>query len=187
MADLYSVAALKAEIARGKQPKYLFFWGHRIPKSGALTKSCLSQWYDAPFKVNGERFATAEHWMMAQKASLFDQRSDIRARIVASDDPKTAKALGRQVQGFDLNIWNQKKFDIVVEGNVHKFSQNKALGQFLLNTRDRVLVEASPVDPVWRIGLRETDGRVYNPKSWQGENLLGFALMVARDRLAAGV
>lgn len=183
MTTRYDLSWLQTLVARGKRQKYVFFWGHRKPKSGEVTKSCFSQWYGASFKVERERFATAEHWMMAEKAALFDP-GPIRQEIIRADNPGKAKALGRQVKGFDPKVWNAKKFDIVVEGNYHKFSQNDDLKAFLLATKNRVLVEASPVDPIWGIGLDEHDTRAQNPLQWKGQNLLGFALMVVRDRLA---
>ena len=92
-----------------------------------------------------------------------------------------AKALGRQVSNFDETTWNSKRFDIVVQGNIEKFTQNKDLEEFLLNTKESVLVEASPVDRIWGIGLAVDNEKVKNPKTWNGLNLLGFALMEARE------
>ncbi|WP_210212496.1 NADAR family protein [Mesorhizobium sp. M2A.F.Ca.ET.042.01.1.1] len=97
--------------------------------------------------------------------------------------PKQAKELGRKVKGFDGARWDREKNGIVVEGSFQKFSQNKNLGAFLLATGDKVLVEASPVDRIWGIGLAADDEKAANPLQWRGENLLGFALMQARDRL----
>ena len=84
---------------------------------------------------------------------------------------------------FDEKIWNEKRFDIVVQGSIAKFSQNPALKDFLLNTGGRILVEASPVDKIWGIGMAQDDDHIDNPLKWQGLNLLGFSLMVVRDRL----
>ena len=67
--------------------------------------------------------------------------------------------------------------------NLLKFSQNQNFKDFLLSTGDKILVEASPYDRIWGIGMLETDNRAENPLLWNGENLLGFALMEVRDQL----
>lgn len=162
--------------------KYLFFWGHQPSKDGSITQSCFSQWWMAKFVVNGQNYPTTEHWMMVEKARLFDDKETL-SRILQAKSPAEAKKLGRLVNSFDAKIWDEKKFEIVVEGNFHKFSQNPDLKEFLINTKERVLVEASPVDNIWGIGLAATNPNVENPLLWKGENLLGYALMVVRDKL----
>lgn len=178
------VDALRARAAAGERFDYVCFWGHRPRAEGALSASCFSQWYPSPFTVDGVRYATAEHWMMAGKARLFDDAGAL-ANVLANDDPAAAKAAGRRVRDFDEARWLAHRFDLVVEGNVAKFSQHPALRGFLLSTGDQVLVEASPVDAIWGIGLAAADPRVSDPSQWSGLNLLGFALMVVRERLAA--
>ena len=176
----YTLDWLLDRVARGERVKYLFFWSHQPANSGQLTAACFSQWWPASFEVAGTRYATAEHWMMAQKARLFGNE-EIVARIIAARTPAEAKQSGRLVRGFDEATWNAHRFDIVVRGNLEKFGQNAALRDFLLNTKDRVLVEASPVDPVWGIGLAADDERASRPDQWRGLNLLGFALMEVRN------
>jgi ribA/ribD-fused uncharacterized protein len=173
---------LIALVASGDSVKYLCFWGHSKSASGAVTKSCLSQWFVAPFKLDNVIYATAEHYMMAEKARLFDNHELIK-EIVQSSHPKKAKALGRKVTGFDNAVWNQHRVDIVVSANLAKFSQNQALADFLLKTDKRVLVEASPADKIWGIGLAGDDSDSTNPHKWKGLNLLGFALMEVRESL----
>ncbi len=123
--------------------------------------------------------------MMAGKARLF-RDEEAAERIVAVDHPGEAKRLGRQVRGFDQAAWEEARFGIVVDGNVAKFGQNPDLRAFLLGTGERVLVEASPRDRVWGIGLGARNEDAERPDRWRGLNLLGFALMEARARLAAG-
>ncbi|EGQ77772.1 NADAR family protein, partial [Neisseria macacae] len=147
-----------------------------------IDKAVFSQWYPAPFEIDGIRYATAEHYMMAEKARLFGA-DDIRRQIIASAHPKQAKDLGKQVIGFKNDIWNARRFDIVCEGNRAKFIQHPDLKRFLLGTGSRILVEASPVDAIWGIGLAQDDPRAQNPLQWRGLNLLGFALMKVRDEL----
>ncbi|WP_370462363.1 NADAR family protein [Nocardiopsis sp. FR6] len=149
-----------------------------------MSASCLSQWWPAGLTVNGVSYRTAEHYMMAAKARLFGD-GEAEERILAAGHPRDAKEIGRRVRGFDQRTWEAHRFGIVVEGGVAKFGQNPDLRAFLLGTGSRVLVEASPRDRVWGIGLdaRHDDAEV--PERWRGLNLLGFALMEARSRLAA--
>jgi ribA/ribD-fused uncharacterized protein len=163
----------------GAKPRFLFFWGHRPSASGRLGPECLSQWWPAPFVVDGVRYPTAEHFMMAEKARLFGD-GEAREKILAAASPAAAKKLGRTVRGFHEQKWTRARFDIVVAGSRAKFGQNAPLAAFLAGTRDRVLVEASPVDRVWGIGLAATNPAAIRPEDWRGLNLLGFALMRAR-------
>jgi ribA/ribD-fused uncharacterized protein len=177
-----SVEELTRLVEDGHPVKYLFFWGHRPRREGSIGPGCLSQWWPAPFEVDGVRFATAEHYMMWRKAMLFGD-TEVAAQILAAGHPHRAKALGRQVRDFDQPTWEQHRFDIVVAGSVAKFGQHDDLRAFLLATGERVLVEASPTDRVWGIGLATGDERAADPKTWRGLNLLGFALMQARTTL----
>ncbi|GGY50687.1 hypothetical protein GCM10010384_65890 [Streptomyces djakartensis] len=174
-------ALIRADRA-GAKIRYLHFWGHRPRPDGRIGASCLSQWWPAPFSVDGVEYATAEHWMMAGKARLFEDPVAERA-VLAAAHPAEAKRAGRLVRGFDEEIWERERFRIVVEGSVHKFAAHPELRGFLLSTGDRVLVEASPVDRVWGIGLAADDEAASDPARWRGPNLLGFALMEARERL----
>lgn len=165
-----------------EQIKYIFFWGHQPSKDGSITKTCFSQWWPAPFEVDGITYPTAEHWMMAGKARLFNDTTVLK-KILQANTPKAVKQLGREIQNFDPSVWDEQKFSIVVTGNWHKFSQHEALKTFLLNTGNRVLVEASPVDAIWGIGMAEDHTNITNPLLWKGQNLLGYALMEVRDKL----
>ncbi|MCU0434191.1 MAG: NADAR family protein [Bacteroidia bacterium] len=176
----YSQHKLFQELQSGKTFEYFFFWGHKV--NNPITETCFSQWYPAPFIHEGITYPTAEHWMMAGKARLFDD-NDILQKILASDSPKEAKKLGREILSFDPALWDEGKVKIVVEGNLHKFSQHKDLNAFLLNTGNKVIVEASPMDTVWGIGLGRDNPKALNPFLWRGGNLLGFALMEVRDLL----
>ncbi|GIH94162.1 hypothetical protein Psi01_47920 [Planobispora siamensis] len=180
--DVRDVADLVAAVERGERVRYLMFWGHRPPRSGGAGAGCLSQWWPADFTVDGTVYRTAEHFMMAGKARLFGDE-ETAAQIVAAGHPKEAKDLGRRVRGFDDEIWRAARFDLVVRGNLAKFGQNPELGEFLLGTGERVLVEASPLDRIWGIGLAADDERAGRPELWRGLNLLGFALMEVRRAL----
>ncbi len=175
--NLYSLL----EKSSSENLKYVFFWGHTPSKDGSVSKSCFSQWWIESFVVDGIEYKSAEHWMMAGKAQLFDP--DMVSKIVAANSPAEAKKLGRKIKNFDSFIWNEHKYEIVKEGNIHKFSQNESFREFLLNTGDQILVEASPYDKIWGIGMTQNDPRATHPEQWDGENLLGFALMEVRDEL----
>lgn len=166
----------------GLEPEFFFFWGHRPLPGGRIGKPCLSQWWAGEFSVDGVTYPTAEHFMMAEKARLFGD-DEACEEILAAPDPGAAKKLGRKVRGFDEERWRAARFDIVVRGNLAKFSQRPELCAFLHATRDQVLVEASPDDRIWGIGLSATDPRAPDPHQWQGLNLLGFALMEVRSEL----
>jgi ribA/ribD-fused uncharacterized protein len=135
--------------------------------------------------VAGASYATAEHFMMAEKARLFGDE-DTRAQIIRAASPKLAKQLGRQVRNFKEEVWRDVRYQFVVDGNHAKFSQNPELAAFLLGTGNKLLVEASPQDSIWGIGLAADDDRAKNPEQWRGLNLLGFALMEVRQRLREG-
>lgn len=181
MDDTKFLEALRQRHRAGEPLNYLYFWGHRPGKTG-ITATCFSQWYEAPFVVDGQRYATAEHFMMAEKAALFGDDA-IRARVLEAPDPGAAKALGRRVKGFDDAVWTAHRYSIVVRANEAKFTQNPDMRAFLAATGSRIIVEASPVDRIWGIGLAKDDPRAADPDRWDGLNLLGFALMDLRDRL----
>lgn len=173
--------ALISYLATGNSVKYLHFWGH-TQKTHKTDKSCFSQWFPAQFVVDGDTYLTAEHYMMAQKARLFGDNEILEA-VLSCQHPGEAKKLGRKVRNFDKTLWDKHCFDYVVAGNIAKFEQNPICKNFLLNTKERVLVEASPLDKIWGIGMDASHPDACNPAKWQGQNLLGFALMVTREKL----
>ena len=182
MPMIYDRSRLEEAFRSKSRLKFLFFWGHQPSRDGRISASCFSQWWHASFTVAGRSYPTAEHWMMAEKARLFGD-DETAAQIVQAGSPKQAKQLGRQVRGFDEGRWDAEKRRIVGEGSFEKFRQNAALREYLLSTGEQILVEASPMDRVWGIGLAADDEKAANPLLWRGENLLGFALMQARNRL----
>lgn len=165
----------------GKDMNVIAFWGH-TPNPKKMTKACFSQWYDCQLEVDGIEYHTTEQYMMAQKAALMGD-SVTEQKIMASADPRDYKALGREVRNFDEELWNRNKYNVVLRGNLAKFSQNPELFAFLESTGNSVLVEASPYDDIWGVKLAIEDPRIQNPNEWQGENLLGFVLMETRDIL----
>ncbi len=180
----YDIKWLTEKFDKGETLKYIFFWGHSNNSEGA-GKFVFSQWYHSPFIVDGIEYKTSEHWMMAQKANLFGDEETFK-KIIKAVKPGEVKELGRQIGDFKEVIWNEQKYEIVMKGNIQKFSQNTKLKDYLITTGDRILVEASPVDEIWGIGLAQDAKMIDNPNTWKGQNLLGFALMEVRDILTAG-
>lgn len=177
-----NVQDLIADIDRGARPTYFFFWGHRASGDSSVGKWCLSQWWLAPFELDGVGYASAEHFMMAGKARLFGD-GEALAAILKAPDPAAAKKLGRGVRGFEDDVWRKHRHELVVTGNLAKFEQHPKLGFFLLSIREDVIVEASPRDTIWGIGLGQENPKARDPRLWRGLNLLGFALMEVRERL----
>ncbi|RRB07791.1 NADAR family protein [Larkinella rosea] len=178
----YSLPWLINRLDEEVRLKYLFFWGHQPRKDGQIGESCFSQWWGAPFTVENVVYKTAEHWMMAEKARLFGDEAVLK-EILRCKSPGEAKKWGRQVRNFDAASWTGQCYDIVRKGNFYKFAQNQSLKSFLIQTGERILVEASPVDAIWGIGLAADHPNRENPVKWPGRNLLGFALMEVRDML----
>ena len=159
--------------------KTVTFW-HEKEKNG-----CFSQWYPAPFIIEGIRYTTCKQYMMSRKALLFGDTVAYQ-KILAEADPRKCKHLGGQVMPFRSKDWDAAKQEIVFRGNLEKFCQNPALRDMLLDTADAVLAEASPLDRVWGAGMakeqfvKEDDTLLVMPVQWNGENLLGLALMHVR-------
>ncbi|WUI01155.1 NADAR family protein [Spirillospora sp. NBC_00431] len=124
-------------------------------------------------------------WSRPQARRADDTRPNAPARSPIPDRNPLAKDLGRRVRGFDEQTWQDNRLAIVTKGNEAKFAQNEELLDYLLGTRNRVLVEAGPLDRVWGIGLAADDPRAEQPSAWKGQNLLRFALMAARTSLGA--
>lgn len=179
---IYDLETLREACSRGERYKYLFFWGHTPAADGQISAACLSQWWTCRFQVDGQVYTCAEQYMMAEKARMFGDQ-EMLERIMGAAHPKEMKAYGRAVQGFDKATWDKACYEVVKRGNTAKFSQDPALWAFLKGTRGRILVEASPRDRIWGIGMGRDAPDASDPLKWQGTNLLGFALTQVRDEL----
>ena len=177
----YDIEKIKEIVCSKPDTAIIYFWGH-TPNPKKMTAACLSQWYDCYFEVAGVQYHTTEQYMMASKASLFGDE-EVLQEIMTADTPYDYKKLGRKIRGFEQEPWDAKKYEIVVEGNKAKFGQNPDLKEFLLSTGDALLAEASPYDKIWGIGLDREQAMNGSVEQWQGENLLGCALMDVRDWL----
>lgn len=150
---------------------YTFFWS-----------GIFSQWYPSDFIIHNIKFNCAEQWMMYSKAILFGDH-ETAAKILATRNPKEQKDLGRQVKNFNPVIWDNIAQVLVYQGNMAKFTQNPKLLEFLMDTGDNTLVEASPYDKIWGIGLGEEKAKITPPDQWLGKNWLGIALTTVKNDL----
>lgn len=178
---VYTREFLEENYRSGKTFKYLFFWGHTA-KDGEITEACLSQWWMSTFVIDGCTYSCAEQYMMAEKARIFHDNAMLEM-IMKAAHPKEMKAYGRAVQNFDAEHWDAAAYSVVKKGNLAKFSQNPELWYFLKQTKGRILVEASPRDRIWGIGMGKNNPDAQSPCTWRGKNLLGFALTEVRDIL----
>ena len=180
---------------------YIFFYSHNRDKySDNKDRAVFSQWRYSKFTdEDGITYNSGEQYMMYHKAVLMKD-FDTAKKILSINiyDPKEKneskvnfskikkiKDLGRIVANFDEHLWNENKVNIVRRGNLLKFSQNDDLKQILLTTRDKIIMEASPFDKIWGIGLSESDAKKIDPKNYEksGQNLLGKSIMWVRDQL----
>lgn len=153
--------------------KFTFFWSQESP---------LSNDHMSEFTIDGLRFNCNEHYIMYRKAKLFGN-NELAEKIMNEKDPKKQKSLGRDISGYDSKKWHEHRMEIVKTGALAKFRQNPKMLKALLSTGDTELVEASPVDKIWGIGLSESDPLALNKSTWKGENLLGQILTQVRNEL----
>ena len=146
------------------EEKFHFFWD-----------GPFSQWHPSEFFVGTAKYNCCEQWMMAWKAILFNDEDALK-RIMESDSPAEQKAIGKEVQGFDPDVWHSMARGIVRVGNIAKFNQNPDLREYMMDTGNDTLVEASPYDGIWGIGLSEDDPRALSRSTWRGLNWLGETL-----------
>ena len=151
--------------------KYYFFWKHR-----------LSQWHMVDFVVDGKTFCCTEQFMMFKKAMLFNDPESAQ-KIINTRNPRDHQLYGRQVKNFDQKVWNVNKYEIVLTGNHHRFTQSKICRDLLFSTGNKKICEASPYDVVWGVGLAESDQLILDEANWRGQNLLGKILTQVRDNL----
>lgn len=142
----------------------------------------LSNWYPSIFALNGITFSSIEQYMMYRKAVCFGDEK-VAAQILATEDVAEIKALGRLVSGYDENLWNGVRQIVVYEGLLAKFSQNSDLREQLKDTGQAFLAECAVKDRIWGVGLSMHDPNRLDRAKWRGQNLLGYALMMVRERL----
>jgi ribA/ribD-fused uncharacterized protein len=151
--------------------KYVFFWG-----------SEFSNWFECKFTYKNLTFFNSEQAFMWEKAIYFGD-TETAALILKTPSPNQNKKLGRKIKNFKTDVWLKEGYAIMIAINTAKFSQNSKLKTILLSTENKILVEASPHDTIWGIGLYHEDDKVLDEKNWKGQNLLGKALMCVRDEI----
>ncbi len=142
----------------------------------------LSNWYLSRFIANDITFSSMEQYMMYKKAECFKDK-DTAKKILATDDVARIKALGRLVSNYNGSYWNGVRQIIVYEGLLAKFSQNEDLKERLKSTGNDILAECAVRDKIWGIGLSMKNPDRFDIDKWNGQNLLGYALMMVRERL----
>lgn len=152
---------------------FVFFYGK---------EDVFSNWFPCKFKIEDYVFQNSEQAMMFAKAQFFDDPR-LAYQILDTPDPRLAKALGRKVHNFDEAVWTQVSLELVADIQYYKFKSTQELTDIILATEDRTLVEASPTDCIWGIGLSIRNPDIMNILKWQGTNRLGKALMIARNRI----
>jgi ribA/ribD-fused uncharacterized protein len=152
--------------------RHIFFWS-----------SIYSNWHPCEFTVDGITFNCSEQYFMYKKALHFNDNENAN-KILLESHPREQKKLGKKVRNFNTDEWDLASYEIMVEAVYEKFNQNDDLKHQLLKTGDKVLVEASPYDIIWGIGMSEEDDMILDEKNWKGKNLLGKALCEVRERLS---
>jgi len=150
---------------------HVYFWG-----------SPFSNWYDVSFEYKSHKFYNSEQAFMWEKALYFNDHETAK-EILSERDPAICKKLGRKVKGFQANAWMNHSYNFMKAINLAKFGQNPELKDLILSTEGAVLVEASPWDKIWGVGLHYNDDAILDEENWTGMNLLGKALMEVRDIL----
>lgn len=151
---------------------HIFFWGD---------DDVYSNFYRFEFKYKGKTFFCSEQAFMWEKAMLFGDKN-IAGQILKSTHPYECKKLGRKVKNYDDKKWGKVREDIWKEILINKFS-SEPLKSEILKTKNKILVEASPYDKLYGIGLEVWDDRVLDENNWKGKNLLGKILMGVREDL----
>ena len=150
---------------------HYFFWKHQF---GQWTMRDMED-------SDGTEYNCCEQYMMAQKARLFRDEQSFKS-IMQEADPRKQQEFGRLVANYDQETWDRNREEIVYRGNLLKFFQHQDLRERLYVTSPKILVEASPYDTVWGVGLSAKDPLILDEKNWRGQNLLGKVLMrVRRD------
>ena len=155
---------------------HIYFWG------SIYSNFYVSETKPYLFKLDGYSWMSSEQYFMAQKALTFND-IEIFNKIVNTLDPGTAKKYGRRIKNYDEQIWSEKRYDIMKTAVFEKFNQNKDLKNKILNTGNKIFVEASPYDLIWGVGLYEEDDLILDEKNWNGLNLLGKVLNEVRNQI----
>lgn len=150
---------------------HIYFWG-----------SFLSNFYLCQLKDDKYSYNSSECYFMAKKAEYFNDQESL-IKILNLKKPQEQKQVGKKVKGFNKELWEEVSYKIMLDGLRLKFTQNNELKNKLLATNNKTLVEGSPYDKKWGVGLKYDDDRILDESNWQGDNLLGKALMEIREEI----
>lgn len=147
---------------------HIYFWG-----------SVFSNFAPVLFVIDFVAYTSVEQYFMSRKAAMFGDFETL-GKIMKAEHPAEQKKLGREVKGFNGEIWDYWKYKVMIDGTLAKFTSSKHLTDTMLDTHDKVLVEASPTDLIWGVGLHYNDDKILDKDNWRGQNQLGKALMHIR-------
>ncbi|MFN7117076.1 MAG: NADAR family protein [Saprospiraceae bacterium] len=177
MARDYDISWLQKAIKKGEEFEYFYFWEFAsFEKTG---KHCFSIWHKSPFTIDNLTYPTMQHYMMAHKALIF-QDYDRFEKIMVAPTPREAQLLGDEIADIDFEHWAREQYDIAKEGNIHKFNQYPSFAAELLQTGNKILVEASLTDAIW-VKQDDSDDVELGYYNWISINLHGFVLMSVRE------
>lgn len=153
---------------------HIYFWG-----------TFLSNFIPNDLQIDymGHKFNTSEQLYMYIKAKSFNDHEKAHEIVTKGQAPKDAKRMGREVIGYDEKVWSTYREDAMYRAIYNKFTQYPELKKQLLDTGDKILVEGTPMDPIWGVMIKWDDDRILNEKNWKGQNLLGKVLMRVRDNI----
>lgn len=129
----------------------------------------FSNFYLAPFTLDGHSWPTVEHYFQAQK---FIGDPDLQERIRLAVTPESAKRLGRTQTLSFRDDWEEFKEDIMLRALTAKFSQNPSLAILLKETGSATLKERAFWDSYWGTG-----------RTGLGKNRMGVLLEKVRESL----
>lgn len=184
MACVYSLNELRDAYSRGHKFNFVFFaaFDETDIKNCSSKEGCLSLYFPIQFTdQNGSKYSSIYQYIMSQKALLFKDQ-EIYNKIMKSTDASEMKKLGRQIKNFNQDKWNESVDEIVYQGNLYKFDQNKELKEVLLNfPPDSIFVYASHENEMYGIQINSDDPKANDPLKWGGYNKLGFQITKVRD------
>jgi len=144
--------------------------------------SYMSNFYKTNFTdKDGIQYICSEQYFMYHKCKTFDPDNNILLQTILTEKSAAKiKQYGRKIKNYNDTIWKEKRYNIMLDALRLKFNQNEIIKKNLLETKPKILYEASKNDKIWGIGFYDKDAI---DKSKFGTNLLGKALMEIRNEL----
>lgn len=151
---------------------FLAFFGQNCP---------LSNFYEAPFYADGFKYRHVEQFLFCKKAE-FARDDASKQKILTANTPAECKKIGKHIKVVQKD-WYPEEILVMKKGLREKFMQNAALKEFLIATGEKTLLEASPKDKFWGIGMGLKGVATSDRVVWSGKNRLGEMLMDLRNQL----